>query len=101
LITFHTIYEDFDIFYGKSGKGRTWQSCAEDTKIKCKYCNKDAHLILVYSESAGGKYKKAPILNWVMKDIKAEKKIEPHDAMAIANYFCFNCGEITSVWDQA
>lgn len=59
--------------------------------VRCPKCKARAELMMVVEDSKGE----------IAGRRSREKKIWPHDSMAIAHYFCSNCGEMVAHWNQA
>lgn len=59
--------------------------------IKCPKCKEEAPLMMVVDDGKGE-----------VASLRPEGvKIWPHNSMAIAHYFCSNCGELETRWNQA
>jgi len=60
--------------------------------VKCKYCSKKAIPMLLIDDDEGLISSQGEFVG---------PGVWAHDRMAIALYFCQNCGEITALWNQA
>lgn len=78
---------------GTKGLSNSWQADF-DEEAKCK-CGRMARIAFVAQEQHGEKK--------YISDLHKNKKgsFWPHDAIAIAVYFCKNCFEVVVVWNQA
>ena len=87
---------------GKDGTGLSWQQdFSENTK--CHMCKKNARLALVVFEGYGDKtQRKKPYVSSLWHNGQS-KKFWPHDAVAVAVYFCesVKCATATAIWNQA
>jgi len=59
--------------------------------VTCSFCSGKAKLIALVEDDEGYIMHERP---------KGYKGIWPHDSMAMANYMCGKCGEITTEWNQ-
>lgn len=71
-------------------KEMTYQAEFPET-VKCIKCKKDTVLMMLIDDDEG------LILGYRPKDVR----VWPHDCTAIALYLCTDCGEITTLWNQA
>lgn len=88
---------------GKDGIGLSWQqSFPENTK--CHKCKKNARLAFVVFEGfpKPKSDEKKPYVCRLWHNGK-DKKFWPHDAIAVAIYFCedVKCARATALWNQA
>ena len=72
------------------GKEITYQQ-AFLLKSSCSKCERDTHLMMLIDDDESLIAGQNP---------PTKKGIWPHDAMAIALYFCCSCGVITARWNQ-
>lgn len=78
-------------YMDKMAEEMTYQS-AFPTSVKCAMCGGSARLVILLDDDEGQVEAQRP------RDYKG---IWPHDCMAVANYMCGKCGEITTDWNQA
>lgn len=87
---------------GKDGIGLSWQADFPEN-VKCHKCKKNARLAFVVFEEHGNKaQKKKPYVCCLWHNGEGGK-FWPHDAVAVAVYFCENvkCAAATAQWNQA
>ncbi len=82
------------IFIGPEGLDKSWQKKFPNNTPCCR-CGGNARIGFVYKEFDQKKY---------VRDLhhnKEDDKYWPHDAVAVATYFCEKCLEPTSLYNQA
>ena len=89
---------------GKAGLKHSWQDefpettrcCGNSAIMTDGRCSGEARIAFVASEDSGNTDPYVCLLH------KSEKgKFWPHDAIAVAVYFCPLCGEVTAIYTQA
>jgi len=82
------------VFLGTSGLDKTWQESFTET-VKCYKCKCNARIMFV-----GFEYKEKEYVCNLYKS-KGKRGYWVHDAVAVANYLCPKCFEVTAVLNQA
>ena len=91
----------FDGALGKNGLGKTFQTKFGET-TRCPSCGGTARIAFVLRE-APSRFVEADRQNYVFSLHKNEGKggYWPHDCIAVAVYFCKECFEAVTRWNQA
>jgi hypothetical protein len=82
-----------EIALGKEGLGHTHQGDWPEM-VECNNCSADCRLGIVLMETDEPKY-----ICEVHEN--GESGFWPHDAVALAVYFCKNCAKAKILWNQA
>jgi len=80
------------VFLGEEGLDKSWQK--EFTpETKCVHCNSDARIAFVNHEKDENRF---------IADLHSneEESMWPHDATAVAVYFCKSCLKPTALFNQ-
>ena len=89
-----------EITLGEAGTEKSWQA-AFPAHTKCQHCGSDrCFLIVNYYEGHGSKEFLCKMHHNDASDPHGEG-YWPHDAVAIAVYFCRDCAECSTLWNQA
>jgi len=85
------------VFLGETGLDRTWQDDFPK-ETSCVHCKEGARIAFVCFEenSPRGGY----VCDLHKNDVRGEG-YWPHDAVAVAIYFCRKCYQSTSLYNQA
>ena len=83
-----------EIAKGEKGCVLSWQADFYET-TKCPKCDNITRIAFAAQEGP----EETPYICHLHKN--KEKEFWPHDAIAVAVYFCKNCFEATTLWNQA
>ncbi len=84
---------------GTSGLEKSWQQ-SFPKKTKCCKCKSNARIAFVTHEGFDDKNDKKLICQMHRNEFN-KGPFWPHDAIAVAVYFCEKCSESTSLYNQA
>lgn len=84
------------ITLGKKGLEHSWQKPFEE-EIECDHCGAPARIAFVFQEHQG---EDEYVCDLHINKLGDGGDFWPHDAVAVANYFCTKCGEVSARYNQ-
>jgi len=84
---------------GEDGLDQSWQEEFEPA-VDCVHCGGEARIAFVYKEASPTKKGEKLVVDLHHNDPKGDG-FWPHDAVAVAVYFCKDCLEPTAKFNQA
>ena len=85
-------------YIGKTGVDETFQEDFKET-IPCVHCGEEARIAFVAAEDYPNNDEY--VCNLYQNHFGDGGDFWPHDAVAVAIYFCTKCAEATAIYNQA